>query len=204
MPTAPPLIRIQTRAGILAVQNQVSDCGMVVIQAPLPVVGDHLPEATAIAAALGLRPEDIDPSVPTAHLRVGQEILLIRLTSLEACITCMPEYDRLRAFALSHGIEVIHISCPETEIPGYAFRVRVFAPAFGYLEDPATGSGNAAFGYHLLQTGVWDGRPLLLVQGPDRECPNRIRITGAEDGHVWFGGSGVVRIDGWYCLHDRG
>jgi predicted PhzF superfamily epimerase YddE/YHI9 len=34
---------------------------------------------------------------------------------------------------------------------GNDFRVRVFAATFGYLEDPATGSGNSALGYYLLQ-----------------------------------------------------
>jgi predicted PhzF superfamily epimerase YddE/YHI9 len=32
----------------------------------------------------------------------------------------------------------------ETADGGNRYRTRVFAPTFGYLEDPATGSGNSA------------------------------------------------------------
>ncbi len=39
---------------------------------------------------------------------------------------------------------------------------RVFAPKFGYLEDPATGSGNSAFGYYMLKNALWDGTPATI------------------------------------------
>jgi predicted PhzF superfamily epimerase YddE/YHI9 len=80
----------------------------------------------------------------------------------------------------------------------------VFAPTFGYLEDPATGSGNSAFGYYLLAHDMWTGEKLRIEQNGFRNAPNFVQLysqqTGANDSRVWFGGSAIVRIDGQYIL----
>ncbi len=88
-------------------------------------------------------------------------------------------------------------------LPGSHYRTRVFAPRFGYLEDPATGSGNAALGNWLLSEGRWDGTPLVIEQGKSYRCPNIVRLRAEEAGGkmgVLFGGRATVRIDGWYQL----
>lgn len=193
-------IRIRTNTGVLEVENHVADKGRVYVHAPLPHFREPVPTLELTARALGLDESEISHDLPFGIAHVGQNILVIRLTSLNACIRCSPEYEALRRFALSHAVQVIHISSTEVSIPGHAYRTRVFAPAFGYLEDLATGSGNAAFGYHLLQCGHWDGSPIVLEQGPDRESPNIVHISLSSDDSVIFGGNGVVRIDGWYCL----
>ena len=195
------IIMIRTNAGVLAVENRISTEGMIYIHSPLPEYKENVPDLEETAHALGLTPGDIDPAIPMGIVHVGQHILIIRLTTLEACIRCLPVYETLRAFALSQGIEVMHISARETQYLGHAYRVRVFAPAFGYLEDPATGSGNAAFGYHLIRSDLWDGRSLVLEQGPDLQYPNIVYIELSPDGSMLFGGNGIVRIDGYYCLH---
>ncbi len=194
-------VRIRTNTGILEVENHVADEGRVYVHAPLPQYREPVPPLELTACALGLEMSEISLDVPPGIVHVGQNILIIRLTSLNACIRCSPEYETLRGFALSHGVEVIHISSSEVSIPGHAYRTRVFAPAFGYLEDPATGSGNAAFGYHLLRSGQWGGSAIVLEQGPDRNSPNIVHISKSPDESVVFGGAGLVRIDGWYCLH---
>lgn len=194
------VIRIRTKSGVVEVENRVAREGRVNIHAPPPQFIDQVPPLNETAAALGLEGSDLNDEIPPGVVHVGQNILIIRLRTLRACLRCSPDYERLRTFARSHGIEVIHISSDEAVIPGHAFRTRVFAPAFGYLEDPATGSGNAAFGYHLFRNGLWDGRPLIIEQGPDEEHPNIVHISRSPDGRVVFGGNGVLRIDGWYCL----
>ena len=80
----------------------------------------------------------------------------------------------------------------------------MFAPIYGYLEDPATGSGNAALGYYLLNAGQWDGRMLRIEQGRSRERPNIIRLVSDASKvqrSVFFGGNARVRIEGEYLLY---
>ena len=82
------------------------------------------------------------------------------------------------------------------------YRTRVFAPKFGYLEDPATGSGNAAFAWYLHKRGLLpDG--LIIEQGPSRDMPNRVkikRIDKNEETTVLFGGRAETRLSGTYYL----
>jgi predicted PhzF superfamily epimerase YddE/YHI9 len=79
----------------------------------------------------------------------------------------------------------------------------VFAPKYGYLEDPATGSGNAAFGYRLLEESRWDG-DFIVEQGSMLDNPSfvKLRKHETEDGlRMLFGGCGTTRIEGFYCYH---
>jgi PhzF family phenazine biosynthesis protein len=84
------------------------------------------------------------------------------------------------------------------------YRTRVFAPAFGYLEDPATGSGNAALGAYLLNNKLWDGSMTAIKQNGSLENPNIVKLMAknTEDGdpRVMFGGGAVTRMEGAYFL----
>ncbi|MRR38029.1 PhzF family phenazine biosynthesis protein, partial [bacterium] len=72
---------------------------------------------------------------------------------------------------------------------------------FGYLEDPATGSGNAALGCYLLKNGKWDGACISLEQNASAEQPNIVKISAGQDNQeVAFGGSAILRIRGEYIL----
>lgn len=81
---------------------------------------------------------------------------------------------------------------------------RVFAPKYGYLEDPATGSGNSAIGYYLMKNKLWDGTPISIEQGPSVVIPNIVKLNTIVTQHkkiqVLFGGRAMVRIDGAYLL----
>ncbi len=115
-----------------------------------------------------------------------------------------PDQQNLKEFCLANGIEIILVFSTETLSAGNSYRTRVFAPIYGYLEDPATGSGNAALGYYLLREGTWDGRMIAIEQGKSRENPNIIRLVSDASKvqqSVFFGGNAVVRFEGEYLLY---
>ncbi|OQB80132.1 MAG: Trans-2,3-dihydro-3-hydroxyanthranilate isomerase [Verrucomicrobia bacterium ADurb.Bin122] len=89
----------------------------------------------------------------------------------------------------------------ETHLADRDLRTRVFAPAFGYLEDPATGSGNAALAHWLRKHGAWTGETLAIEQGPDRANPNLIQLRADAHSRLHIGGRAVARIEGEYILH---
>ena len=75
---------------------------------------------------------------------------------------------------MENGIDIIHVSTKETYTASSKYRTRVFAPKYGYLEDPATGSGNAAFGYYLINENLWnDG--FTIEQGTNKSNPNFVK-----------------------------
>ncbi len=191
---------LRTNRGAVTVWNRVPDDGMVYIRAPDPEFSDARPGAAETAAALGLDLDDIDSAIPLGVVNAGLDTLLVPLVSLDACIRCSPDYTTLRAFALDHAVDVVTVYTRETEYRENDLHSRVFAPTFGYLEDPATGSGNAALGNFLIRQNLWTDRTLVIEQGPDRENPNIVRLLRPEDGGLMFGGRGEVRIDGSYVL----
>ncbi|MCR5454555.1 MAG: GNAT family N-acetyltransferase [Bacteroidales bacterium] len=84
-------------------------------------------------------------------------------------------------------------------IKSNAFTAGVFAPKFGYLEDPATGSGNSAFANYLLSKKIWNGNLITIEQGGNDRIFNSVKLKHT-NGQVLFGGKATVRIEGDYLL----
>jgi PhzF family phenazine biosynthesis protein len=186
-------IQIETRRkGPLMVYNRIPEQDAVFIAAPAPVhLGTHL-EADEIEAALGARPH---PGLPIDCINAGLNTLIVPLEDLNTEVSIFPDERRLKAFCGDHGIDIVLVYSIETARPDSIAHTRVFAPKFGYLEDPATGSGNSAFGYYMLKNGLWDGADLSVEQGGKDRAFNEVRLSRA-DGQVLFGGSATVRIVG--------
>jgi PhzF family phenazine biosynthesis protein len=109
----------------------------------------------------------------------------------------------LKDFCLANGIDIILIFTDDVADKANQFRTRVFAPKVGYLEDPATGSGNSAFGNYLLYNNLWDGKIISIEQNSSHDFPNIVKLDTVQkaDGRsVIFGGSAIVKIQGEYKL----
>jgi PhzF family phenazine biosynthesis protein len=160
--------------------------------------------AADIAAALTCRLEDLDTSRPIQIINAGLDTLIVPMTGLAPILNVTPEFQILKTFCFQIGVDIVLLYSSEVRFPESRYRTRVFAPTFGYLEDPATGSGNSAFGYYLLAHGMWTGEKLRIEQNGFRNAPNFVQLysqqTGANDSRVWFGGGAIVRIDGQYIL----
>lgn len=153
---------------------------------------------------LGIKSSDIDNTLPVELIDGGLRTLIVSVKSLSICLNMLPDQNRLKSFCLDNGVDIVHISTNETFTDGCLYRTRVFAPKFGYLEDPATGSGNAAFGYYLIKHNLWN-KDFTVEQGPDKKNPNFVKLkkyNKESKEHILFGGCGTTRIQGHYYLHD--
>jgi PhzF family phenazine biosynthesis protein len=199
-----PEIRIRTRKGELTVYNRLASAGAVYITAPPAVHTDAALPAAAAAEALGVPAGWIDPRYPIGRINAGLETLIVPLDSLRHIVSMLPPMEPLKRFCLAHGIDIVSVFTSEVGDRARIARTRVFAPKYGYLEDPATGSGNAAVGYYLLKNRLWQGGPAAVEQGPSLESPNLVRLDtvpgGAGGRRVVFGGAATVRIEGEYLL----
>jgi len=141
---------------------------------------------------------------PVSVVNAGLETLIVPLRRLKTVLSLTPSLEELKDFCVRHAVDTITVFSDETADSGNRFRTRVFAPTFGYLEDPATGSGNAALGYYLVKNGKWDGMPITLEQNGSRDNPNIVRLITKPDENgntrVLFGGNAIVRIQGDYIL----
>jgi len=197
---------ISTNRGMLEVYNRIPERDAVFIMAPVPEFRTTAISRSAVAEALGLTTAELDSAVPVSVINAGLDTLLVPVSSLDAILAMKPDFAALAAWCVAHGVDIVEVFCRETVCADASWRVRVFCPRMGYLEDPATGSGNSAFGYYLLENGLWDGGDLALEQNGERELFNRIRLatvrTGGLNGNlrVLFGGGASVKIEGFYFM----
>lgn len=195
-----PVIEIGTnRKGRLNIYNHINEEDCIYISAPDPLmIGCPLPKQS-IGAALGIKEGAISVSLPLDIIDAGLRTLIVPIKNLADEISMYPDEEGLKQYCLSNDVDIVLVYSLETAAPGYFAHTRVFAPKFGYLEDPATGSGNSAFGCYLLKNGKWNGDSIKIEQGGDNRIFNEVRLR-TKDGKVLFGGKAALRIEGKYCL----
>ena len=197
------VVKIRVKDEYLDVYNRLKDEGSVYITAPEPQYNKLDLSKAEMAHALGIGSGGINPGWAPALINAGLNTLIVPVSGLSICLEMRPEEAALKSFCLDNGIDIVLVFTQETARKENGFRTRVFAPKFGYLEDPATGSGNSAFGYYLLKQGSWDGGIQGIEQNSSYSNPNTVKLRTVEkDGvvRVLFGGAAVVKIEGLYKL----
>jgi PhzF family phenazine biosynthesis protein len=197
------VIRIRVKDEVLPVFNETATDDSVYIMAPAPSERTYNTPAAELAEALGIEGSLIDTASPHSLINAGLTTLIVPVKGLKACLEAKPDRNILRTFCHDYNIDIVLIFTEEVAAAAHDYRTRVFAPKYGYLEDPATGSGNAAFGYYLMKKNLWDGGKLTIEQSHSAENPNIIRLkTQEHEGQkrVLFGGRATVRILGEYFL----
>ena len=171
----------------------------------LPNLPEYLGEphdAGAIAAALGLNPADIgfDEHRPTVW-SAGNPFTFVPVASMEAIARACPDATLFPA-AFDGTCPAAFLYTKEVVRDGSHVRARMFAPALGISEDPATGSAAAAFaGVAALFEQPEDGDHLLIIeQGFEMGRPSiihlRIQIEGGALVGASVGGAAVMVSQG--------
>jgi trans-2,3-dihydro-3-hydroxyanthranilate isomerase len=136
-------------------------------------------ETSRLAAALGLRAEDIgfDHFVPSCW-SAGADYTFVPVRGLAAIRNCgigLEHWDAIDRGAPSGA----YVFCREAVGPGRDFHARMFAPSFGIAEDPATGSAVAAFaGVLAASENLADGtHEFRIEQGYEMGRPSLIELS---------------------------
>ena len=150
-----------------------------------PAAAGHGPPLPAadIAAALDLAEGDlvVDGGLPCLA-SAGAAFLLVELASLAALVRARLVGEP--PAASGHGI---YLFTHATGDPAVDLRARMYAPAHGVAEDPATGSAAAALaGFLAARPGTATGwRAWSIVQGVEMSRPSLIRASAHRaDGRV--------------------
>jgi len=199
----PDLLRLKeisistNKKGTLTVYNEIETQNAVYITAPRPeYIGSNLGK-NEIKDNLSVSDNQISHSYPIDIIDAGLKTLIIPISTLKDEINLFPNEQILKNFCLKNNIDIILIYTLETENSQNIAHTRVFASKFGYLEDPATGSGNSAFGYYMLKNNIWNGDPITIEQGGNDRIFNIINLFHKEN-TVFFGGKATTRIKGTY------
>jgi trans-2,3-dihydro-3-hydroxyanthranilate isomerase len=136
-----------------------------------------------VAACAGLRPEDIATNAHTPLVAsVGIPFVIAEVASVEALSRASPDLAAFRSAAAQFPSLAGHFA-----LHLYAWRVgdatrlraRMFAPLGGTLEDPATGSANAALAGLLTSLAPGENADLTydIEQGVEMGRPSQITAT---------------------------
>ncbi|UIA99082.1 PhzF family phenazine biosynthesis protein [Desulfovibrio desulfuricans] len=194
-----PEITITTSKGSLKVYNEISTSDAVFITAPGKVELPVKPHMDAVAQHLAISKSEIRKDLNVECIDAGLRTLIVPIASLGTVLAMHPDEAALKQFCIDSEVDIILVFSSEVACSQNIMRTRVFAPRFGYLEDPATGSGNSAFGYYMLKNSLWDGSAVSIEQNAEKTAFNVVKLKETA-GKVLFGGSATIRIEGRYLL----
>jgi trans-2,3-dihydro-3-hydroxyanthranilate isomerase len=145
-------------------------------------------DADALLALLGV--ESISPV--EAYLQ-GPGHVVVELGSPDAVASLKPDFAALKELN-PHGTACIARD-------GEAWKARVFVPAHGIDEDPATGSAAGPIALHLARHGRTEfGQEIEIHQGAEFDRPSRLYAIARSEDDVEVGGSAVVVARGEFRL----
>jgi trans-2,3-dihydro-3-hydroxyanthranilate isomerase len=186
------VIRLQTGAGLTPIA--LTRDGMKVtfgeMDQPIPTA-EAFPQADELLAALGVKRSEL----PVEAYQNGPLHVYVMLDSEAAVAALEPDITALARF------EGVGVNCFAGS--GSRYKTRMFGPAIGVTEDPATGSAAGPLAVHLLRHGrIEPGQDIEIVQGVEIKRPSLLhaRVEGSADAieRVVVGGSAVIVARGEY------
>jgi trans-2,3-dihydro-3-hydroxyanthranilate isomerase len=165
-----------------------------------PTFGPVVPQRDAVAAALGLKAEDLAANLPVQEVSCGVPFLLVALRDHQTVDRAVGDTAGFRGLCDACGLDLpIFVFALGGPTPSDTVYSRMFAPDFGIIEDPATGVASGPVGCYLVEHGLVTGpaaQRMVSSQGVAMGRASRIHMSiegkpGAID-RVRVGGVAVL------------
>ena len=164
--------------------------------------GPEVRDRDGVAAALGLKPDEL-LTTPIQSGTTGNAFLYVALRDSATVDRAVLDPQRLADAAPAEAEAGMGVFILAPDGPSRVYS-RMFAPAHGVAEDPATGSASGALGAYAVRHGIITGRGSLRMvseQGTWMGHQSFVHITlEARDdgtiGNIRVGGAVVPLIEG--------
>ncbi|MBI1186076.1 MAG: PhzF family phenazine biosynthesis isomerase [Alphaproteobacteria bacterium] len=198
------LLVLEEKIGLVRCAVKIAGDGASFAEFDAPKLAEEAglaPTDETLASALGLAPDDIgfDRHIPTLY-SAGVTFVCAPIASLDALARARATPLALDAEAM--GATELFLYARAEPDAAHAFRARMFAPALGVPEDPATGSAAASLAGALARfESLMDGwHTLPILQGAEMGRPSliglEIELTGGALRNVRIGGKAVKVSEG--------
>jgi trans-2,3-dihydro-3-hydroxyanthranilate isomerase len=153
---------------------------MLTMQQPLPIFGPIFNERDAIAAMLGVDPSGLPAGMPVQSVSCGVPYLLVPVADLETIQRIKFRHDiweRVLKHSACPNVFVFTLQC---RYEGSTAHCRMFAPALGLAEDPATATAAGPLGAYFSRWGLLGGEPrvsFVCEQGIEIGRPSFIHVN---------------------------
>jgi len=165
---------------------------------------DDTEDLYMVAAALGIPKHTITDSKWSLEVvSTGLPVLIVPVRTLTAVRSINPDPSAIVDLCGRFGANGIMAFTTVTVEPFSNVHARMFAPAIGIPEDPATGSASGALGAYLVQNSIVNVGPMteiVIEQGYEIDRPSRILVQVESNGEaiqsVKVGGQCVMVVEG--------
>ena len=168
-----------------------------------PTFGAPLDARAAVAAAIGVAESDLVADLPVQEVTCGTPYLLLPLRDRAAVDRAFGDLAAFKKLPEGLARMAMFLFAVDSDSSGKSVYSRMFAPDFGVLEDPATGSASGPLGCYLVQHGLVSGQAaqdIVSHQGVAMGRPSRIHIAiGGRPNAITD-----VKVDGEAVLIGRG
>src|SRR5207302_5086681 len=185
-------IRLETGAGVIPVrlEREGARISFGWMTQPIPKWRAY-ERVDELLSVLGVESE-----LPVDWYDLGPSHVFVALQSPDEVAALRPNFQELADF---------HVGVNCFAPAGERWKTRMFAPADGVPEDPATGSAAGPLAVHLLRHGrIESGDEIEIEQGAEIGRPSRLfaRAEGTPDAidRVEVGGSAVIVARGEFRL----
>lgn len=186
-------IHIETAAGVVPVRLEREEARIVFgwMSQPIPAWKPY-ERAAELLAGLGVE----SSGLPVEVYDLGPTHAYVELDSPEAVAALEPDLSALAR---------LPVGANAFARAGDRWKTRMFAPAYGVAEDPATGSAAGPLAVHLARHGrIAFGDEIVIEQGAEVGRPSRLHalVEGSAERieRVEVGGSAVVVARGEFAL----
>jgi trans-2,3-dihydro-3-hydroxyanthranilate isomerase len=198
MRTGAPQVQLETGRGVITVSVEPGDGGAYrgsMLQ-PIPSVS-VAPNAEAILNAIGVPRSEL----PVMVYDNGIAHVYVVLSHPRQVAALRPDFQALAQIAGT--IEGDLVGFNVLAGAGDRWKTRMFAPAAGIPEDPATGSAAGPLALHLARHGFIDwGQEITIEQGAEVGRPSELiasaAITENVVGPITVSGHAVMVGGGWF------
>lgn len=161
-----------------------------------PVFGETL-EHEELASVLGLSVDAFDREYPVQIVSTGLPTIIVPLRDREALAGIELDREAYDELVGDRDAKLVHAFCPDPRDGANDLAARMFAPALGVFEDPATGSANGCLAAYLSKHEYF-GSPTVdarVEQGYEIGRPSLLHLNAlqtADEITVEVGGSVVT------------
>lgn len=200
-------IKLRLSVGTIPVRfaaTQPGEHGMFGTMRPLDPTFGAMPDAAALAAALGLHPDDLHATLRPQVVSTGLPFAVVPLRSVDALGRLAVDAAAVQRVLAETGSSMAYCVAPmeaaAADAPHWRARMRFYAG-----EDPATGSAAAcAISYLVRHGAVESGVATEIRQGVEMGRPSRITVLAQLDGErvhgVDVGGRTIPVASGRFIL----
>jgi trans-2,3-dihydro-3-hydroxyanthranilate isomerase len=174
-------IQLETGSGVVPVTLEREGARIVFgwMQQPIPEY-EPFAEADALQELLGVRSQ-----LPLELYHLGPKHVFLELASEDEVARLAPDFGSLAR--LTHA----GVNCFAGS--GTRWKTRMFAPADGVPEDPASGSAAGPLAIHLARHGrIKFGDEIEISQGAEIQRPSTLYARADSPEQIEVGGSAVV------------